>query len=100
MLMSGLRSKRAFAAVSPTTAFQRKFFATPSTKMANMPISGTKSFGLLLATFEPLIMIAHDVPAAQHLQGWGDDMLITCPHLSRAGYSVADNVIEQIGSLR
>jgi hypothetical protein len=64
--------------------------------MANMPISTTYAFDLLLETFKPRVIVAHGVPAAKHLQDWSGGKLITCPHLSRAGYSVVDKVIEQL----
>jgi hypothetical protein len=85
---------------SVSGVLETNIFATPSTEMANMPHSNTDAFDLLRATFEPRVIIAHGVPAAKHLEGWSVGKLITCPHLSRAGYSVVDAVIEQIQSGR
>ncbi len=75
---------------------ETNIFATPSTKMANMPNSSTEAFDLLLATFKPRIIIAHGVPSASHLAGWTDGRLITCPHLSRAGYAIVDEIVEEL----
>jgi hypothetical protein len=75
---------------------ETNIYATPSTEMATMPVSTTEAFDLLLATFKPRVIIAHGVPAAKHLQGWTDGKLITCPHLSRAGYAIVDEIVEQL----
>jgi hypothetical protein len=77
---------------------ETNIFATPSTSMANMPASNTEAFDLLLATFKPMTIIAHGVPAASHLAGWTDGTLITCPHLSRAGYATVDKIIAGLQS--
>jgi hypothetical protein len=75
---------------------ETNIFATPSTAMVNMPPSTTDAFDLLLETFSPSVIIAHGVPAAKPLQGWKGGQLITCGHLSRTGYAVVDDVIDQI----
>jgi hypothetical protein len=75
---------------------ETNIYATPSTEMANMPVSTMDAFDLLLATFKPRVIIAHGVPAAKHLKGWTDGKLITCPHLSRAGYAIVDEIVEQL----
>ena len=75
---------------------ETNIYATPSTEMANMPVSTMDAFDLLLATFKPRVIIAHGVPAAKHLEGWTDGKLITCPHLSRAGYAIVDEIVEQL----
>ena len=36
------------------------------------------------------------VVSAKHLEGWTDGKLITCPHLSRAGYAIVDEIVEQL----
>jgi hypothetical protein len=64
--------------------------------MANMPASNTEAFDLLLATFRPRVIIAHGVPSAKHLEGWTGGELIACPHLSRAGYAVVDEIGEKL----
>jgi len=71
---------------------ETNIFAMPSTRMANMPSSNTKAFDLLLTTFRPRVIIAHGVPSAKHLAGWTGGELIACPHLSRAGYAVVDDI--------
>lgn len=78
---------------------ETNIFATPSTKMANMPASNTEAFDLLLATFRPRVIIAHGVPSAKHLAGWTDGELIACPHLSRAGYATVDAVVDRLQGL-
>ncbi|WP_299842654.1 hypothetical protein [uncultured Jannaschia sp.] len=75
---------------------ETNIFATPSTEMANMPKSSTAAFDLLLATFKPRTVIAHGVPSQKHLAGWSGGELIPCPHLSRAGYSVIDEIAGKI----
>ncbi|MFU8863875.1 MAG: hypothetical protein ACNA7O_08160 [Rhodobacterales bacterium] len=75
---------------------ETNIFATPSTKMANMPKSNTEAFDLLLATFSPRVIVAHGVPSAQYLADWTQGKLVTCPHLSRAGYALVDEIIEQL----
>jgi hypothetical protein len=75
---------------------ETNIYATPSTEMANMPVSTTDAFDLLLEAFKPRVIVAHGVPAAKHLQDWTGGKLITCPHFSRAGYSVVDKIIEQL----
>jgi hypothetical protein len=75
---------------------ETNIFATPSTSMANMPASNTEAFDLLLATFRPRVIIAHGVPSAKHLEGWTGGQLIACPHLSRAGYAVVDEIGEKL----
>lgn len=75
---------------------ETNIFATPSTKMANMPPSNTRAFDFLLATLRPKQILAHGVPAARHLQGWQDGQLITCPHLSRASYAHVDEAIVRL----
>lgn len=75
---------------------ETNIFATPSTSMANMPASNTEAFDLLLATFRPRVIIAHGVPSAKHLEGWTGGELITCPHLSRAGYAIVDEIGEKL----
>lgn len=75
---------------------ETNIFAVPSTRMANMPNSDTAAFDLMLATLKPNTIIAHGVPAANHLAGWTDGKLIKCPHLSRAGYAVVDAVIAEL----
>ena len=75
---------------------ETNIFATPSTEMANMPKSRTDTFDFLLATCKPRVIVAHGIPAAKHLASWNAGRLITCPHLSRAGYLVVDNVIEKL----
>ncbi|MEP2531730.1 hypothetical protein [Shimia sp.] len=75
---------------------ETNIYASPSTAMANMPVSTTAAFDLLLETFKPRVIIAHGVPAAEHLQDWSGGKLITCPHLSRAGYAVVDKIIEEL----
>ena len=89
-----LRIDRITAAIPDI--LETNIYATPSTEMANMPVSTTDAFDLLLETFKPRVIVAHGVPAAKHLQDWSGGKLITCPHLSRAGYSVVDKVIEQL----
>lgn len=84
-----------FKASVPNT-LETNIFATPSTKMANMPVSSTEAFDLLLATFTPRVIIAHGVPSANHLAGWTDGELITCPHLSRAGYAIVDEIVDKL----
>jgi hypothetical protein len=75
---------------------ETNIYATPSTEMANMPVSTMDAFDLLLATFKPHVIIAHGVPAAKHLKRWTDGKLITCPHLSWAGYAIVDEIVEQL----
>jgi hypothetical protein len=77
---------------------ETNIFATPSTNMANMPTSNTDAFDLLLATFKPDTIIAHGVPAVDHLAGWAGGKLIPCPHLSRAAYSTVDEIIAGLGA--
>lgn len=83
-------------AVAVPYLLETNIFATPSTQMANMPTSTTNAFDLLLATFSPHVIVAHGVPAAKHLKSWSGGKLITCRHLSRAGYAEVDAVIKQI----
>jgi hypothetical protein len=75
---------------------ETNIYATPSTKMANMPPSNTNAFDFLLETFSPEIIIAHGIPAAKHLTNWSAGKLITCPHLSRASYAVVDKIIAEL----
>ncbi|NDW02776.1 hypothetical protein [Salipiger sp. PrR002] len=75
---------------------ETNIYATPSKRMASMPDSDTKAFDLMLATLTPRVIIAHGVPAAEHLAGWTDGKLIACPHLSRAGYAIVDAVIAEL----
>lgn len=75
---------------------ETNIFATPSTSMANMPASNTRAFDLLLNTFKPRVIIAHGAPSAAHLACWTGGELITCPHLSRAGYAVVDEIADKI----
>ncbi|MCT8161547.1 hypothetical protein [Pseudoruegeria sp. SHC-113] len=75
---------------------ETNIFATPSTRMENMPSSKTEAFDLLLATFKPKTIIAHGVPAANHLAGWFGGELIVCPHFSRAGYATIDEIIARV----
>lgn len=75
---------------------ETNIFATPSTSMVSMPTSHTKAFDLLLETFKPKTIIAHGVPAANHLAGWTGGVLIACPHLSRAGYATVDEIIARL----
>jgi len=75
---------------------ETNIFATPSTRMANMPSSSTEAFDLLLATFSPRVIVAHGVPSAHYLADWTHGKLITCPHLSRAGYAIVDEIVEQL----
>lgn len=75
---------------------ETNIYATPSTNMANMPGSTTDAFDLLLRTFKPSVIIAHGVPAAKHLQDWTGGRLLTCRHLSRAGYAEVDEIIQQL----
>ncbi len=89
-----LRIDRIRARVSDV--LETNIFATPSTEMANMPKSDTVAFDFLLATCKPNVIVAHGVPAATHLAEWDAGKLITSPHLSRAGYAVVDEVIEQL----
>lgn len=75
---------------------ETNIFATPSTRIANMPSSNTEAFDLLLTTFRPRVIIAHGVPAAKHLAGWTDGKLITCRHLSRVGYREVDELTKKL----
>lgn len=75
---------------------ETNIFATPSTKMSNMPASNTEAFDFLLTTFRPRVIIAHGKPSANHLASWTDGELIACPHLSRAGYAVVDEIVEKL----
>jgi len=75
---------------------ETNIFATPSTNMANMSASSTEAFDLLLATFSPKTIIAHGVPAANHLASWTGGELIACPHLSRTGYATVDEIVARI----
>jgi hypothetical protein len=75
---------------------ETNIFATPSTRMANMSASNTEAFDLLLTTFRPRVIIAHGVPSAKYLAGWTGGELIACPHLSRTGYAVVDEVGEKL----
>lgn len=70
--------------------------ATPSTEMANMPADSTDAFDLLLSTFTPRVIVAHGVRSARHLSDWEDGKLIACPHLSRVGYAVVDEIAEAL----
>jgi hypothetical protein len=63
-----------------------------------MPNSNIEAFDLLLATFKPRVIIAHGVPSAKHLAGWTDGKLIACPHLSRVGYAMVDDIINELRS--
>lgn len=74
---------------------ETNIFATPSTSMANMPNSSTEAFDLLLTAFRPRVIIAHGAPSAKHLAGWTGGEIMTCPHLSRAGYAVVDEIAEK-----
>ncbi len=75
---------------------ETNIYSTPSTSMANMPASNTKAFDLLLATYKPRVIIAHGVPSAAHLTSWTGGKLITCPHLSRTGYTTIDEIIDRL----
>jgi hypothetical protein len=75
---------------------ETNIFATPSTSMANMPAASTEAFDLLLDSLAPRVVIAHGVPAADHLSGWKDGELIKCPHLSRTGYAKVDSTIDEV----
>ncbi|MEQ6247251.1 hypothetical protein ABMC89_00015 [Sulfitobacter sp. HNIBRBA3233] len=77
---------------------ETNIFATPSTKMTNMPKSNTEAFDLLLAAFKPRVIISHGVPSTRYLEGWTDGKLITLPHLSRTGYAKVDDTINELRS--
>jgi hypothetical protein len=78
---------------------ETNIFSAPSTKMSNMPSNCTGAFDLLLATFPPRAIIAHGVPAANHLSKWTGGHLIVCPHLSRVGYAVVKEIVEKLRSI-
>jgi hypothetical protein len=78
---------------------ETNIFSAPSTKMSNMPGNSTDAFDLLLATFSPRTIIAHGVPAANHLSAWKDGHLIVCPHLSRVGYNALHAIVENVQNI-
>jgi len=84
---------------SVPNVLETNIFSAPSTKMSNMPGNSTDAFDLLLATFAPRTIIAHGVPAANHLSAWTGGHLIVCPHLSRIGYTAVHAIVENVHNI-